>query len=97
MQTRIDRPRMHPRQLLGIRGGTNPARSVHGRNGNRPRRIDTWKKRPTANTTSPRLDRQCRVQILGLTDGALCCFKVCLHVEKRETIVLKEGRTESDE
>jgi hypothetical protein len=25
---------------------------------------------------------------------ALCCFKVHLHVEKRETIVLKEGGTE---
>jgi hypothetical protein len=30
-------------------------------------------------------------------DSALCCFKVHLRVEKRETIVLQEGRTESDE
>jgi hypothetical protein len=27
---------------------------------------------------------------------APCWFKVCPHVEKRETIVLKEGRTEKD-
>jgi hypothetical protein len=32
-----------------------------------------------------------------VVDAALCCFKVCLCVEKRETIVLKEGGTESDE
>jgi hypothetical protein len=27
---------------------------------------------------------------------ALCWFVVCPHVEKRESIVLKEGRNESD-
>jgi hypothetical protein len=28
---------------------------------------------------------------------ALCWFVVCLHAEKRETIVLKEGRNDSDD
>jgi hypothetical protein len=34
--------------------------------------------------------------LFSIRAAALCWFKVCLHVEKRETIVLKEGRTESD-
>jgi hypothetical protein len=35
-------------------------------------------------------------RVVGVIEHAPCCFKVCLHAEKRETIVLKEGRTESD-
>jgi hypothetical protein len=32
----------------------------------------------------------------GADEVAPCWFKVYLHVEKRETIVLKEGRIEKD-
>jgi hypothetical protein len=35
-------------------------------------------------------------RVVGVIEHAPCCFKVYLHAEKRETIVLKEGRTESD-